>query len=82
MTMMQRTSRIEETEQDQRLAFRVFDKDTNGYICLDEIRFILNHSNEANQDEIEECLRFYDAENNGKLSFNRILYLVNFKKNS
>lgn len=69
MTMMQRTSRIRETEQDQKAAFRVFDKDPEGYICLDELRFVLSHINETNPEEIEECLQFYDTENSGKLNF-------------
>ena len=69
MTMMQRTSKLKETEQDQRIAFRVFDKDPDGYIYIDEIRYILSHLNETNSEEIEECLQFYDAENKGKIDF-------------
>lgn len=37
MKMMQRTSKITDTVEDLKLAFRVFDKDENGYIYFGKL---------------------------------------------
>ena len=51
--------------------FKVFDKDANDEIQIEELRFVLK-SCLVDSEEIEECLAFYDIEKNGKLSFKSI----------
>jgi len=45
---------------------------------LDDLRFVLNNLSDTNEEEIEDCLRFYDTENKGKLKLTRTNYHNNF----
>jgi hypothetical protein len=45
---------------------------------LDDLRFVLNNLPDTNQEEIEDCLRFYDIENRGKLKLTRTNYPHHF----
>ena len=53
------------------MAFHVFDRDENNDMELDDLRFVLNNLSDTNEEEIEDCLRFYDTENKGKLKLMR-----------
>lgn len=71
--MMQRSIKADNQksyEEDLRIAFRVFDKDENGCVLTNEIRFILSHmSSEVNIGEIEEIVKYFDSDQDGKISF-------------
>ncbi len=69
--MVQQIQKLNETIEDQRFAFRAFDKDDKGFIDLNELSFILENLPDANtnQDEIEECIQFFDLRNTGKINF-------------
>jgi Ca2+-binding EF-hand superfamily protein len=60
------------------MAFHVFDRDENNDMELDDLRFVLNNLPDTNQEEIEDCLRFYDIENRGKLKLTRTNYPHHF----
>jgi Ca2+-binding EF-hand superfamily protein len=59
---------IKDTDDDKLNAFFIFDRDEDNKIEIDELRFVLSSLSLMNSDELEECLEFYNLENNGKLS--------------
>jgi len=67
MLMMQNRL-IKDTDDDKLNAFFIFDRDEDNKIEIDELRFVLSSLSLMNSDELEECLEFYNLENNGKLS--------------
>jgi hypothetical protein len=46
---------------------------------LEDLRFVLNNVPGFKPEDIEECLKFYDTEKNGKLSWNSNLFRIFFK---
>ena len=67
MLMMQHCL-IKDTDDDKLKAFRIFDRNENNEIEMDELRFVLSSLSIMNPEELEECLEFYNLENNGKLN--------------
>ena len=78
--MMGRISNVADTVEDLKLAFRVFDKDsTREYIPTTELRNVLEHlarSNMMEHDEIEECLKYFDRDENGFINFEEYLEIM------
>lgn len=73
------TKKIKDYEIEDELleTFKVFDKDGNGYISLDELRDIINKLDQNISDiEINEMLKEADDDNDGKLSFEEFVKIM------
>lgn len=52
-------------------AFRVFDKDNNGYISADELRYVMTNLGEKLTDqEVAEMIREADMNGDGMVDYN------------
>ena len=70
LTMMARKMKDTDTEEDKQEAFRVFDKDVNGYISAAELRHVMTNLGEKLTDEeVEEMIREADVDDDGQVSY-------------
>ena len=67
--MMQRYVKTSDSEEDLRLAFRVFDKDSNGNVSVGELRQVISSLNELNNEELEEIIQLADSDGDGKVNY-------------
>ena len=78
--MMGRISNITDTVEDLKLAFRVFDKEsTREYIPTTELRYVLEYlarTDMIDHEEVDECLEYFDADNNGLINFEEYLEIM------
>ncbi|EMS66519.1 Calmodulin-like protein 1 [Triticum urartu] len=59
-----------EAEEELHEAFRVFDKDNNGFISLDELRTVMKNLGEKlSEDELNEMLQEADADGDGQINY-------------
>lgn len=64
-------------EKEMRDAFRVFDKDGNGYISKSELKSVMHSLGEKlNDQEIEEMIRAADADKDGAINYSGISYIA------
>ncbi|XP_022229419.1 neo-calmodulin [Drosophila obscura] len=64
-------------EDELRDAFRVFDKENNGYITSAELKVVLTALGEKlPDDEIEEMIREYDIDQDGHLDFEEFVNMM------
>ncbi|XP_060596607.1 calmodulin-A-like isoform X2 [Ruditapes philippinarum] len=71
--MMIGYQRRADPEQEMREAFRVFDKDNNGYISADELRYVMTNLGEKLTDqEVAEMIREADMNGDGMVDYNDI----------
>ncbi|KAK3578509.1 hypothetical protein CHS0354_007761 [Potamilus streckersoni] len=69
LNLMARTIKIDETEKEILSAFKVFDKDEDGYIDVTDFRnMMLSRGDEMNQEEVDEMIRDIDPEGTGKIN--------------
>ncbi|KAL5007929.1 hypothetical protein ScPMuIL_013510 [Solemya velum] len=62
-----------ETEESLKEAFRVFDKDGNGYLSAAELRHVMTNLGEKlSDDEVEDMIREADAEGSGQVNYEEI----------
>lgn len=60
----------DDMEQTLRQAFRVFDRDGNGYISVDELRYVVTTFGEIlTEQEAEELIAMFDTNRDGKLEY-------------
>ncbi|XP_045467798.1 neo-calmodulin-like [Harmonia axyridis] len=65
------------TEDDLKLCFAIFDKDSNGQIGTPEIRHVAaDVGGKYNDEEIEDMLREVDADGDGRISFDDFVYFM------
>ena len=65
-----RTNFLDTEEEDVIRAFRVFDKDNNGYLTCAEFKHILtNLGDKFSEDEVEEVFREANLKGDGKLNY-------------
>ena len=69
--MMSRNMKDRDTEEDEiREAFRVFDKDGNGYISAAELRHVMTSLGEKlTEEEVEEMIIEADTDGDGQLNY-------------
>lgn len=66
--MMARKMKDTDSEEEIREAFKVFDRDNNGYITAAELRHVMTSIGEKlSDDEVEEMIREADADGDGKI---------------
>lgn len=68
MTMMARKMKDTDSEEEIREAFKVFDRDNNGFISAAELRHVMTSIGEKlTDDEVDEMIREADQDGDGKI---------------
>lgn len=80
LTMMARKMKDTDSEEEIREAFKVFDRDNNGFISAAELRHVMTSIGEKlTDDEVDEMIREADQDGDGRIDCmihvcNSILY--------
>lgn len=62
--------KINNPEEELRNAFRLFDKDKNGHISVDELRFVVTKlGDRLTDEEVEEMFANADVNNDGEINY-------------
>lgn len=70
LTMMARKMKDTDTEDEMREAFRVFDKDGDGYISAAELRHVMaNLGEKLTEQEVDEMIKEADLNGDGKVDY-------------
>ena len=77
LTMMARKMRDTDSEDEIREAFKVFDRDNNGFISAAELRHVMTSIGEKlTDDEVDEMIREADQDGDGRIDFMLLYPLV------
>jgi EF-hand domain pair len=77
LTMMARKMKDTDSEEEIREAFRVFDKDGNGFISAAELRHVMTNLGEKLTDEeVDEMIREADIDGDGQVNYEGITVMV------
>ncbi|KAJ7331637.1 Calmodulin-3 [Desmophyllum pertusum] len=85
--MMAKKMKESDTEEEIREAFRVFDKDGNGFISAAELRHVMTNLGEKLTDEeVDEMIREADIDGDGQVNYDEFVKmmtskLINLQKN-
>ena len=70
LTMMSKSANDEEKEEEIREAFRVFDKDDNGYISAAELKHVMTNLGEKlTDDEVNDMIKEGDIDGDGQVNY-------------
>ena len=68
LTMMARKMKDTDSEEEIREAFKVFDRDNNGFISAAELRHVMTSIGEKlSDDEVDEMIREADQDGDGRI---------------
>ncbi|KYO38833.1 calmodulin-alpha [Alligator mississippiensis] len=77
LSLMAKKIRGADSEEDIREAFRVFDKDGNGYISAAELRHVMTNLGEKLSDEeVEEMIREADCNSDGQVNYEEFVRMM------
>ena len=77
LTMMARKMKDTDSEEEIREAFRVFDKDGNGFISAAELRHVMTNLGEKLTDEeVDEMIREADIDGDGQVNYEGTNYKI------
>ncbi|XP_054980248.1 calmodulin-like [Sorex araneus] len=80
LTMMARKMKDTDSEEEIREAFRVFDKDGNGYISTAELHHIMTNLGEKLTDEeVDEMIREADIDGDGQVNYEEFVQMMTAK---
>jgi Ca2+-binding EF-hand superfamily protein len=69
-----------DSEEEIREAFRVFDKDENGYISAAELRHVMTNLGEKLTDEeVDEMIREADIDGDGQVNYEEFVQMMTVK---
>lgn len=77
LTMMARKMKDTDSEEEIREAFRVFDKDGNGFISAAELRHVMTNLGEKLTDEeVDEMIREADIDGDGQVNYEGTCFIT------
>ncbi|ELT93937.1 hypothetical protein CAPTEDRAFT_147994 [Capitella teleta] len=77
LALMARKMNSEDIEEEMKEAFRVFDKDGNGFISTAELRHVMvNLGERLADDEVEEMIREADMAGDGQINYEEFVKLM------
>jgi len=80
LTMMARKMKDTDSAEEIKEAFKVFDKDGNGYISAAELRHIMTNLGEKLTDEeVDEMIREADVDGDGQINYDEFVDMVRFR---
>ncbi|NXU21399.1 CALMS protein, partial [Pardalotus punctatus] len=80
LSLMARKMRDTDGEEEIREAFRVFDKDGNGYISAAELRHVMTNLGEKLTDEeVDEMIKEADCNNDGQVNYEEFVRMMTEK---
>ncbi|KAI9640006.1 hypothetical protein NHQ30_011565 [Ciborinia camelliae] len=75
--MMARKMKDTDSEEEIREAFKVFDRDNNGFISAAELRHVMTSIGEKlTDDEVDEMIREADQDGDGRIDYNEFVQLM------
>ena len=78
--MMANKVKDEDSEEEIREAFRVFDKDGNGFVSPTELKHVLSNIGEKlTDDEIDEMIREADVDGDGLINYEEFCAMMSMK---
>lgn len=87
MTVLAFRMRQADLEEDLQKAFKIFDRDGDGYITVKELRYLMTNLGERyTEEEVTEMIREVDLDCKGKVDFNgnkinvRVILTINASK--
>ncbi|XP_030534903.1 neo-calmodulin-like [Rhodamnia argentea] len=77
LNLMARKIKETEIEEELKEAFRVIDKDQDGYISLNELkRVMINLGEKSTEEELEEMMREADLDGDGQISYEEFIRMM------
>ncbi|KAF9158717.1 hypothetical protein DFQ26_007300 [Actinomortierella ambigua] len=77
LTMMARKMKDTDSEEEIREAFKVFDKDNNGYISAAELRHVLTNLGERlSEVEVDEMITEADTDGDGQINYEEFVRMM------
>ena len=80
ITMMAKKMKETDSDEEIREAFKVFDKDGNGFISVTEPRQVMNSLGEKlTEEEVDEMMREADTDGDGQVNYEEFVAMMNSK---
>ena len=77
LTMMARKMKDTDSEEEIREAFKVFDRDNNGFISAAELRHVMTSIGEKlTDDEVDEMIREADVDGDGQINYEEFVKVI------
>ena len=77
LTMMAKTMKEKDSEEEIREAFRVFDRDRDGFISAAELRHVMTNLGEKlSDDEVDEMIREANTDNDGHFNYEEFVTMM------
>ncbi|KAG0497010.1 hypothetical protein HPP92_001701 [Vanilla planifolia] len=77
LTLMSRKMKDTDSEEELKEAFRVFDKDQNGFISAAELRHVMTNLGEKLTDEeVDEMIREADVDGDGQINYEEFVKVM------
>ncbi|KAH8277062.1 hypothetical protein KR026_004581, partial [Drosophila bipectinata] len=79
-TIMAKQMRETDTEEEMREAFKIFDRDGDGFISPAELRFVMiNLGEKVTDEEIDEMIREADFDGDGMINYEEFVWMIGQK---